>query len=127
MSLKINTTTYDIELTRGDSASIIVVLTDAEGDQIPFVDGQTVTLSVKKKSTDTTYELQKEITTFTLGKAVIALVPADTQDLTVCTYYYDVQWYKSATEVYTVLPASTDVTTLPKFIIGADITRSVEV
>lgn len=55
----------------------------------PFVTGDVVYFTVKKNISNEEKVLQKVITSFVDGKALIELSPADTKELTPMRYIYD--------------------------------------
>lgn len=75
-----------IFLTRGDSGSVTVTLTDAGGD--PYdASGDTVEFGVKKSIYDTECLIKKTLE----DGETITFVPEDTKDLDFGDYLYDVQ------------------------------------
>lgn len=125
MALKTNATTYEIELNKGDAGELVVAMSDANGVAIPFVAGDIVVLNVKKKATDEEYILQKEVTSFLNGTAVISFETDDTEELVACTYVYDIAWYRNS-QKKTIIPSSEDPSELPNFVICKTVTREVE-
>ena len=109
----------NVSMVRGDSESVTVFCRERNEDgtynQIPFVTGDTIYLTVKARATDTTPVFQKTITEFTDGKAIVDIEPSDTKDLTPTDYVYDVQWTKADNTVKTIIPKS-------KFTIEIDVT-----
>ena len=96
----------DIYMTRGDSETITISLTDTEGNPIPFSSGDTVYFTVKLNVNTTSKVLQKVITSFVDGKAVISLLPSDTSSLSYGMYYYDIQWNRSDGFIRTIITPS---------------------
>jgi hypothetical protein len=98
---------YNISLTRGDTASLIVKMRDPDGNQIPFQLGDVVYFTVKK-STDTIEKvLQKVITEFVDGNAEIYLLHDDTKGLATGDYVYDIQVNRGVDQsVTTIIPPS---------------------
>ena len=91
-----------ILLTKGDTAYFQVdILYDNDSPYL-YKDGDTITLSVKKKASDDVYTLQKTVN----GGEVITLIPEDTNTLTDGRYVYDVQLNTSLGEVFTVCPTN---------------------
>ena len=95
-----------ISLTRGDSAYISVSCT-ANGEPRPFVDGETVYFTVKKSIYTEEILIQKIITTFDNGEALIKLDPSDTAGLDFVDYVYDVQVNLIDGTVATIVKPST--------------------
>ena len=74
---------------RGDTESI-TVKQEKDGEEIPFETGDTVTLTVKKLADQPTL-IEKKITSFEDGKAIIQFLPEDTKELKFGIYKYDIQ------------------------------------
>jgi len=112
--MRINGT--DIFMTRGDSETFHVLLYD-QIDEIerPFIEGDTVYMTVKT-STQTAHKIfQKVITQFEDGQAVIHIEPVDTQGLKYHDYVYDVQMVKEDGSVTTIITPS-------RFVIEEEVT-----
>lgn len=107
--------TSAINLTRGDSDSIEIVMQDEDGAQINFTTGDTVYFTVKTDDSTATKILQKVITSFTDGKAVINIVPSDTSSLQYGAYLYDIQWNRADGTVTTIITPSL-------FVVGPEVT-----
>lgn len=103
-------TNDDIVLTRGDSADIIVNITDANGDAYTPAEGDVIKFTLKKNCETSDIIIQK-----TLVNSIISLVPADTEALPYGIYYFDVQLTTAGDEVYTVVAPH-------KFIIDKEVT-----
>lgn len=89
----------NLSMTRGDSKAIAVF---CEGR--PFVEGDTVVLTVKKEIYDKNSVLQKETTVFTDdGRAIFYIYPEDTKELPCGLYKYDVQLQTKSGIVITVV------------------------
>ena len=76
-------------MVRGDTDSI-TVRQEKDGEEMPFVAGDTVTLTVKKMADRPTL-IEKKITSFEDGKAIIQFLPEDTKELDFGKYKYDIQ------------------------------------
>lgn len=98
----------NIELTKGDSKSITVIL-KSNGVKVPLVNGDVIYFSAKQKLSQTNYSIQKTITAFTNGEAIIGLLPADT-NIDTGSYLYDIQLSKASGEVYTILKGKLNIT-----------------
>lgn len=96
----------NIAMVRGDTESLTVRIFDDAGTQLNFEFGDTVYFTVREIIGDTTTIIQKVITGFTDGEAVVQIDPADTNDLFFKTYVYDIQWTKADGQVKTIVPAS---------------------
>lgn len=88
-----------IYLTKGDSAYIRVKV---EPDSYIAHEGDTITLSVKKKITDSGYAFQKVVA----AGEVIHIIPEDTKNLDCGKYIYDVQLSTSYGDVFTIVEPS---------------------
>ena len=104
----------NLTMIRGDSETITVSAEEVDGTALPFETGDTVYFTVKANSLTTTKLIQKAITVFDVGNAVIEIEPADTSSLKYGQYRYDVQWVHDG-RVTTVVPPSA-------FIIAQEIT-----
>jgi len=82
---------------RGDSDSLTISMTNDATPPVPilFVAGDTVTMTIKTEI-DGDLILQKIVTVFDAGKAIMDFEPDDTATLEAREYVYDVQ-YESAT------------------------------
>jgi len=96
----------NISMVRGDSESLTVRLFDEDGDQVNFETGDTVYFTVRYELGDSDTTIQKVVTGFINGEAIINLNPDDTSDLYFRTYVYDIQWSKADGQVKTIVPAS---------------------
>lgn len=95
----------NLTMIRGDSETITVAAEDGDGVALPFETGDTIYFTVKANTLTTTKLIQKSITAFTDGAAVIELLPEDTKPLRYGSYRYDVQWVHDG-RVTTVVPPS---------------------
>ncbi len=73
-----------IELTRGDSASFVIEVTDYYGEPYELQDGDTITFTVKKNTRTDDIVFQKVGT-------VVSIEHEDTKRCKYGTYVYDVQ------------------------------------
>ena len=89
----------EIELTRGDSATLTVSITDGEGTPYIVRDTDTLTLSLKKDVKDPKPCVQKSIN----GNNTIHFEPKDTAGLEFGNYVYDVELLTAEGDVYTVI------------------------
>ena len=103
-------TNDEVILTRGDSADIILNITDANGDAYTPAETDVIKFTMKKNCETTDIILQK-----TLVNSIISIEPADTADLNYGTYYFDVQLETAGGDVYTVVSPH-------KFIIDKEVT-----
>lgn len=98
MSYSVSGTT--ITLTRGDTFTAQVSITDSEGNSYVPAEGDSVRFAMKAKYTDTQPLLIKDIPIDTLK---LVLDPVDTKELLFGTYVYDIQLTKASGEVDTFI------------------------
>ena len=89
-----------IYLTRGDTASIDIRLTDATGGDYEPVAGDKIYFRLKNAVFGNTLRLVKEISPTTL---TLALSEADTANLELGTYRYEVELVTSSGDRFTVI------------------------
>lgn len=105
-----------IFMTRGDSETITVSLQDSAGVDVPLTAGDTIYFTVKPDTQTDEKILQKVVTSFTDGKAIIAIVPSDTKHLPApIELMYDVQLSKADGSVITIVKPS-------KFVVEGEVT-----
>ena len=92
----------NIKMTRGDSEAITVSC-----EQQPFVEGDKITITVRKSKKDTTKVMQKDVTEFVEGKALISIEPSDTSSLAFGDYIYDIQITRADGTVKTIIKPAT--------------------
>ena len=97
---------YNISMIRGDTETIKVSCEDAQGVDVPLEDGDTLYFTVKRSTYTEEKTLQKIVTEFTDGVAVINIFPKDTRELKTGSYYYDVQLNRANGQVKTIIPPS---------------------
>lgn len=103
--MRINGT--DIYMIRGDSESITVSCQKADdGSKVNFVDGDIIYFTVKYSVNSEKKVLQKVITDFVDGNAIIEIKPEDTKELQFRSYMYDVQLTRADGTVTTIIPPS---------------------
>lgn len=92
-------------MTRGDSETITVSC-----PAIPFATGDKITFTVRKTAASKEKIIEKIITVFDEGKAVIEIAPADTAELRFGSYLYDIQLTRADGTVTTLIkPAAFSV------------------
>lgn len=91
-----------VELTRGDTARLLVTVTNDDGEEYAVQTGDTIELSIKKSVNDVEALVAKTI----FGSNVFHIEPNDTAGLEFGTYKYDVQITTAEGDVYTVIPPS---------------------
>jgi hypothetical protein len=102
-------------MTRGDDEDLTVSYRK-DGVTVPFVTGDTVSLTVKKSINDSVSIIQSRATTFTEeGKALITITHAQTENLPYGDYVYDV-------EVVSANGKHTTIISYHKFTIGGEVT-----
>lgn len=97
----------DISMVRGDSETIVVSVNNEDGSLRPLKDGDTIYFTVKKDAYTDEKALQKVITNFVDGTALIEIKPRDTRDLRYRPYVYDIQLTEADGTVTTIIPKST--------------------
>lgn len=105
----------NLSMIRGDSESITIACFDQSGEPLLFNTGDTIYFTVKLNTSVEAKILQKIITIFDEGAAIVELLPQDTAALQYRTYKYDVQWVTQAGRVTTIVPPSA-------FTIGPEVT-----
>ena len=105
----------NISMIRGDTEAIKVSCRDESGTDIPLVEGDIVYFTVKRSTNTEEKILQKIVTEFTEGVALITIFPEDTRELKTGIYNYDIQLNRANGQVKTIIPPST-------FTINAEVT-----
>ena len=105
-----------LSMTKGDSEFLTAYMTTAEGVVVELVAGDTLYFTVKESPLDEDFVFQKVITTFNVdGKAEIEILPEDTEDIELLTYYktlyYDVQVNLVDGSVKTIIRPSSFIVT----------------
>nr|DAQ28921.1 MAG TPA: hypothetical protein [Caudoviricetes sp.] len=101
-----------IFLTRGDSATLNVDVSNADGTAYTPTGTVKLYFSVKKSVNDTNYVLQKIITDLSES---ISITPSDTTALDCGNYQYDVEMHDGE-KVYTIIPPT-------QFTLGTEVTQ----
>lgn len=96
----------NITMINEDSETITVSCVDVSGDPSAFVEGDTVRFTVKKFTSDAAPTIEKTVTEFVDGVAIIELIPSDTIGLSGC-YTYDVQLDRVDGTVTTIIKPAT--------------------
>lgn len=96
----------NISMTRGDSEAIKVTVKDTLGNTIPLVTGDTIHFTVRENILGKTKIIEKIITDFDDGKALITIDPQDTNNLRFAVYVYDIQLTRENGSVKTIIPPS---------------------
>ena len=105
----------NISMIRGDSEAIKVSCRDESGADVPLVEGDIIYFTVKISTNTEEKALQKIVTEFTEGAALITILPKDTRELIPSSYYYDIQLTRANGQVKTIIPPS-------QFTINAEVT-----
>ena len=101
----------NISMTRGDSEAIKVTVKDTLGNVIPLVTGDTIYFTVREYVMSTTKVIEKIVTEFDDGEALITINPQDTGNLKFTSYVYDIQLTKEDGSVKTIItPANFTIT-----------------
>ena len=96
----------NISMTRGDSEAIKVTVKDTLGNVIPLVSGDTIHFTVREHIRSKTKIIEKIITEFNDGEALITINPEDTSNLRFTSYVYDIQLTKENGSVKTIITPS---------------------
>lgn len=120
----INTETYLIELTRGDSASIIFGAKDAQGnDYIPVVGDELKFAVAKKVGADPIFEVANTMGDDAESFWTINIPASVTSDMKFTDYAYDVQ-LKSGSSVTTIIGQTDSIT--PTFRVWGEVAKAKE-
>ena len=96
----------NLRMIRGDSESITVSFNDEDQKKIILAAGDQVYFTVKVNTSVQEKVMQKLITVFEAGNAVIEIEPAETSSLAYRNYTYEIQWVNANGRVTTVVPPS---------------------
>lgn len=117
----INTETYLIELTRGDSASIIFGAKDAQGNNYIPVAGDELKFAVAKKvGADPIFEVANTMDGDAESFWTINIPASVTSDMKFADYAYDVQ-LKSGSSVTTIIGQTDSIT--PTFRVWGEVAK----
>ena len=97
-------TKRNLSTPKGDSVIYEITLTDVNGVAYNIT-GWTVEFLMKKKKTDTSYVINKSVTSHysaAEGKSRISITASDTDALTPGIYHYDIRVITEALEEYTM-------------------------
>jgi hypothetical protein len=96
----------NLSMVRGDSETITISCFDDEGEKINLQYGDTIYFTVKLNTQVEQKLIQKIITVFDGGNAIIDIEPEDTKALSYRSYRYDIQWVSSEGRVVTIIRPS---------------------
>ena len=120
----INTETYLIELTRGDSATIIFGAKDARGrDYIPVAGDELKFAVAKKVGADPIFEVANTMDGDAESFWTINIPASVTSDMKFTDYAYDVQ-LKSGSSVTTIIGQTDSIT--PTFRVWGEVAKAEE-
>ena len=88
----------NFKMTRGDSESLTVTC-----EELPFTEGDRITFTMRKYQTDPEKVMEKIITEFDEGKAIIEFKPEDTKELRFRRFAYDIEMRRADGMVKTIL------------------------
>ena len=99
----------EITIVRGDTLKL--TLTDiklSDGTEYVLSDSDIVYLDVKKYATDKTAIIRKSVTKadYIDGGLQFVFLPADTVNLPISDYYFDVRLFVDNDNIYTIIPIS---------------------
>ena len=103
----------NISIIRGDSATITLSVTDAEGNPYTIKSTDSITMMVRETPTS------EVVLTKTFTDAVLNIAPADTSSLPCRNYVYDVQLVHEDGWKDTIIPVH-QFTILPEVTYGGD-------
>ncbi len=96
----------NLKMFRGDTECISIDMKDEEGVPVPLVGGDTVYFTIKKSVHREEIVLQKIITDFNDGAAIIPFAHEDTKEIAPRIYVYDIQLTRADGTVKTIIPPS---------------------
>lgn len=89
-----------IQLTKGDTATMLVEAYDLDDNKYEFKTTDTITLKVKETQNSESTTIEKKAN----ADNIIVFLPSDTSSLTPGLYVYDVQVLTEEGNVYTIVP-----------------------
>lgn len=107
----IKITNNKIHLTRGDTASIDVVLYDNNGDEYTPEEGDTIKFRLKQDPYAETILLEKTVDTESM---ILLIEESETAELSFGTYYYEIELITSNDYHYTAIANA-------QFIVGVEL------
>jgi len=96
----------NISMIKGDSETITVSCSTGLDEPLLLVDGDIIYFTMKENVKTKEKVLQKVITVFNDGKAIIELNPTDTKFLRSKTYVYDIQLTRASGTITTLVTPS---------------------
>lgn len=103
----------NISIIRGDSATITLSITDAEGNPYTIKSTDSITMMVRKRPTS------EAVISKTFTDATLSIAPADTSSLPCGNYVYDVQLVHEDGWTDTIIPVH-QFTILPEVTYGGE-------
>lgn len=103
----------NISIIRGDSATITLSVTDAQGEPYTILPTDSVTMMVRQTPTS------EAVISKTFTDAVLTIAPADTSSLPCGNYVYDVQLVHADGWTDTIIPVHQFIV-LPEVTYGGD-------
>ena len=103
----------NISIIRGDSATITLSVTDAEGNPYTIKSTDSITMMVRKSPTS------EAVISKTFTDATLSIAPADTSSLPCGNYVYDVQLVHEDGWTDTIIPVH-QFTILPEVTFGGE-------
>lgn len=99
---------HNIKMTRGDSETITiscreVSLQSGERSEIPFENGDQIAFTVRKTAVSKEKLIEKIVTEFEEGKAVIEIASEDTAEMKFGSYLYDIQLKRANGTITTLI------------------------
>ena len=95
-----------ISMVRGDSKTFRINFKNKDGEPYPLAAGHTIYFTIKEQSDFENALVEKVITNFPDGVALIDILPEDTKNLEWRTYVYDIRWKRPDNSVKTLIERS---------------------
>ena len=99
----------EIALVRGDTLKLALKdIKLSDGSDYVLNDTDVVYLDVKKYATDKTAIIRKSVTKadYIDGRLPFVFYPADTADLPIAEYWFDIRLFVDSDNIYTIIPQS---------------------
>lgn len=96
----------NISIVRGDSKTFQLNFKDSSGNPYPLETGNIIYFTVKEQSDFENALIEKTITSFPDGVALVDILPEDTNNLDWRAYVYDIRWKRPDGSVKTLIERS---------------------
>ena len=101
-----NSSEKHTSMVRGDSKILQINFKNKDGEPYPLTAGHTIYFTIKEQSDFENALVEKVITNFPDGVALINILPEDTKNLGWKTYVYDIRWKRPDNSVKTLIKRS---------------------